>query len=129
MLQSLNQGTSHFMHAPIEADTIAIRATNVTLSFGTGEARVEVLRGVDLEIMRGESLAILGASGSGKSSLMAVLSGLERASGGEVMVGGVDFGALDEDKLAGLGADASASSSRPFTCCRHDRTGECRRAA
>ena len=88
------------MHAPIDADTIAIRARNVTLSLGSGEARVQILQGVDLEIMRGESLAILGASGSGKSSLMAVLSGLERASGGEVMVGGVDYGALDEDALA-----------------------------
>src|SRR5687767_1617394 len=88
------------MHAPIDADTIAIRARNVTLSFGTGEARVDVLQGVDLEIMRGESLAILGASGSGKSSLMAVLSGLERATGGDVIVGGVDYSALDEDALA-----------------------------
>jgi putative ABC transport system ATP-binding protein len=88
------------MHAPIDADSIAIRARNVTLSLGTGEARVEILRGVDLEIRRGESLAILGASGSGKSSLMAVLSGLERASGGEVLVGGVDYGTLSEDALA-----------------------------
>ena len=88
------------MHAPIDADSIAIRARNVTLTLGTGEARVEVLQGVDLEILRGESLAILGASGSGKSSLMAVLSGLERASGGEVLVGGVDYGTLSEDALA-----------------------------
>ena len=88
------------MHAPIDADSIAIRARNVTLSLGTREARVEVLRGVDLDIGRGESLAILGASGSGKSSLMAVLSGLERASSGEVLVGGVDYGALGEDALA-----------------------------
>ena len=88
------------MHAPIDADTIAIRVRNVTLSFGTGDARVDVLQGVDLEIVRGESIAILGASGSGKSSLMAVLSGLERASGGQVLVGGVDYGTLDEDALA-----------------------------
>jgi putative ABC transport system ATP-binding protein len=88
------------MHAPIYADSIAIRARNVTLSLGAGDARVQILQGVDLEIIRGESLAILGASGSGKSSLMAVLSGLERATSGEVLVGGVDYGALDEDELA-----------------------------
>lgn len=88
------------MHATVNADTIAIRGRNVTLSFGTGDARVQVLQGVGLDILRGESLAILGASGSGKSSLMAVLSGLERASGGEVLVGGVDYGALSEDELA-----------------------------
>jgi putative ABC transport system ATP-binding protein len=85
-----------FMHAPVDAATIAVRARNVTLSLGT----VEILRGVDLDIAQGESLAILGASGSGKSSLMAVLSGLERASGGSVSVAGTDYGALDEDALA-----------------------------
>ncbi|MCJ8158659.1 ABC transporter ATP-binding protein [Sphingomonas sp. LaA6.9] len=88
------------MHAPVDISNIAIRARNVTLSLGGREARVEILKGIDLEIGRGESLAILGASGSGKSSLMAVLSGLERASGGEVAIAGVDYGALDEDALA-----------------------------
>lgn len=88
------------MHAPIDASHIAIRARNVTLSLGTGDGQVQILNGVDLDIMRGESVAILGASGSGKSSLMAVLSGLEQATGGTVMIGGTDFGALDEDGLA-----------------------------
>ena len=88
------------MHAPIDASHIAIRARNVTLSLGTGDGQVQILNGVDLDIMRGESVAILGASGSGKSSLMAVLSGLEQATGGTVMIAGVDFGTLDEDGLA-----------------------------
>ncbi len=88
------------MHMPIDPATIAIRAHNVTLSLGTRDAPVEILKGVDLVMLRGESIAILGASGSGKSSLMAVLCGLERASGGDVHIGGVDFGALDEDALA-----------------------------
>ncbi len=80
--------------------SIAVRARDVTLTLGSRAAPVSVLKGVDLDIAAGESLAILGASGSGKSSLMAVLSGLERASGGSVSVGGVDFGNLDEDGLA-----------------------------
>ena len=88
------------MHMPIDPATIAIRAHNVTLSLGTRDAPVEILKGVDLVMLRGESIAILGASGSGKSALMAVLCGLERASGGDVHIGGVDFGALDEDALA-----------------------------
>ncbi|MEG8219379.1 ABC transporter ATP-binding protein [Sphingomonas sp. HH69] len=88
------------MHMPIDPATIAIRAHNVTLSLGTRDAPVEILKGVDLTLLRGESIAILGASGSGKSSLMAVLCGLERATGGDVQIGGVDFGALDEDALA-----------------------------
>ena len=79
---------------------IAIAATNVTLRLGRGDAAVDVLRGIDLTIMHGEHVAILGASGSGKSSLMAVLAGLERASGGSVIVGGQDFTRLDEDALA-----------------------------
>ena len=77
-----------------------IGAADVTLSFGAGPSRTEVLRGVDVEIERGTSVAILGPSGSGKSSLMAVLSGLERVSGGTVRVAGQDYGAMDEDQLA-----------------------------
>jgi len=88
------------MHAPTDLSNIAIRARDVTLSLGSGDARVDILKGVDLDIMRGESVAILGASGSGKSSLMAVLSGLERAGSGIVSIGGVDYGTLDEDALA-----------------------------
>lgn len=89
------------MHMQTTAPTsIVVRARNVTLALGSAEARVEILRGIDLDIGRGESVAVLGASGSGKSSLMAVLSGLERATSGEVMIGGADFGALDEDDLA-----------------------------
>ena len=88
------------MHAPIDLTNIAIHARNVTLSLGTRDAPVEILKGIDLDIARGESIAILGASGSGKSSLMAVLSGLERASGGSVIIGGIDYGSLSEDALA-----------------------------
>ncbi len=75
---------------------IAISARNVTLALGN----TEILKGIDLDVDAGESLAILGPSGSGKSSLMAILSGLERASGGEVRVAGLDFTPLDEDALA-----------------------------
>ena len=79
---------------------IVISARNVTLTLGAKEARTEVLKGIDLDVGRHESIAILGPSGSGKSSLMAVLSGLEQASGGEVRVAGIDYGPLNEDALA-----------------------------
>ena len=85
---------------PINPDHIVIAARNVTLSLGADAGRVDILRGIDLDVHAGESVAILGPSGSGKSSLMAVLSGLERASGGSILVAGEDFGALDEDGLA-----------------------------
>ncbi|MGB3802544.1 MAG: ABC transporter ATP-binding protein [Sphingopyxis granuli] len=78
----------------------AIAAHNVTLTLGTGKAPVEILRGVDLTVDAGTSVALLGPSGSGKSSLMAVLAGLERASGGTIRVAGLDFGTMDEDALA-----------------------------
>ncbi len=61
---------------------------------------MEILRGVDLVVPQGETLALLGPSGSGKSSLMAVLSGLERATSGALSVANEDFTALDEDALA-----------------------------
>ena len=80
--------------------SLAISARNLTLTLGRASAQVEVLRGIDLDIATGEVVALLGPSGSGKSSLMAVLSGLERASGGSVMVAGADFSGLDEDGLA-----------------------------
>ena len=79
---------------------MAIAAKNLTLSLGTAEAAVEILRGIDLAVPHGQTLALLGPSGSGKSSLMAVLSGLERASGGTLNVAGEDFARLDEDALA-----------------------------
>jgi putative ABC transport system ATP-binding protein len=84
----------------VMAANIVIDARDVTLSFGAGDARVDVLRGVSVEVAAGERLAILGPSGSGKSSLMAVLAGLEKATSGKVMVAGADFSALDEDGLA-----------------------------
>ena len=77
-----------------------IDAENVTLALGTGAARVEILRGVSIQVAKGESVALLGPSGSGKSSLMAVLSGLERATSGTIRIAGADFTALDEDGLA-----------------------------
>ncbi|WP_299645694.1 ABC transporter ATP-binding protein [Sphingomonas bacterium] len=77
-----------------------IDARNITLTLGKPPARVEVLRGIDLTVGAGESVALLGPSGSGKSSLMAVLSGLERPTGGSVEVTGLDFATLDEDALA-----------------------------
>ncbi len=78
----------------------SISARNLTLTYDPDTHPVEVLRGIDLDIAAGEVVALLGPSGSGKSSLMAVMSGLERASGGELTVAGQDFTTMDEDQLA-----------------------------
>lgn len=82
------------------SNDMVIDARGVTLTLGTGDAATRILHGIDLAVPAGTSVALLGASGSGKSSLMAVLSGLERASGGQVHVAGADFGAMGEDDLA-----------------------------
>ncbi|MEP9401347.1 ABC transporter ATP-binding protein [Sphingomonas sp. VNH70] len=81
-------------------DDMVIDARGVTLTLGQGEGATRILHGIDLAVAAGTSVALLGASGSGKSSLMAVLSGLERASGGTVRIAGADFGAMGEDDLA-----------------------------
>ncbi len=73
-----------------------IAARGLTLTIGS----TAILKGIDLTVGPGETLALLGHSGSGKSSLMAVLAGLERASAGTLHVAGADFAALDEDGLA-----------------------------
>lgn len=77
-----------------------IDAADVTLSLGSAEARVDILKGVDLQVGEGETVALLGPSGSGKSSLMAILSGMEQASSGTIRVAGEDFSQLGEDGLA-----------------------------
>ena len=61
---------------------------------------VEILHGISLKVTQGESLALVGPSGSGKSSLLMLLGGLERATGGEVRCMGQDLTAMDEDALA-----------------------------
>jgi ABC-type transport system involved in cytochrome bd biosynthesis fused ATPase/permease subunit len=67
---------------PLHRDpTAPLIAAALTLSLGQDSARVDILKGIDLTVMPGETVALLGPSGSGKSSLLAVLSGLERATG------------------------------------------------
>ena len=80
--------------------TALIELADVRLTRGQGEVRTEILKGISLRLDPGESLAILGPSGSGKSSLMAVVAGLERATSGTVRLLGEDASALGEDALA-----------------------------
>jgi putative ABC transport system ATP-binding protein len=75
---------------------------DVHLSLSSAAGPVNILRGIALQIMAGETVSLVGPSGSGKSSLMMVLGGLERPSAGSVLIDGRDLGRLDEDALAQL---------------------------
>jgi lipoprotein-releasing system ATP-binding protein len=77
-----------------------LRATGVEKSFVTGRGELRVLRGVDLAVGAGESIAILGVSGAGKSTLLHILGGLERPSAGRIRFGGRDIYELEGAGLA-----------------------------
>ena len=75
---------------------------DVSLTLGTGDVRTHILKSVSLRLDSGTSVAVLGPSGSGKSSLMAVIAGLERPDAGRVELAGTDLAPLGEDALARL---------------------------
>jgi putative ABC transport system ATP-binding protein len=74
--------------------------TDVRLSLDGNAGRVDILRGITLNVRRGETLGLIGPSGSGKSSLLMLMGGLERASAGQVRALGHDLTAMNEDALA-----------------------------
>jgi putative ABC transport system ATP-binding protein len=82
------------MAAPI----LALKDVTLTLKGNAGA--VEILHGVSLDVQRGETLGLVGPSGSGKSSLLMLMGGLERATSGTVMAMGQDLTAMNEDQLA-----------------------------
>ncbi len=82
---------------------IELAGLGLTLPSRAGD--VEILRGIDLTVRAGERVGIVGPSGSGKSSLLMVIGGMERATAGRVRLMGADLGALGEDRLARLRRD------------------------
>ena len=74
--------------------------TDATLSLRGNAGMVEILRGVTLSVARGETLGLVGPSGSGKSSLLMLMGGLERATSGQVLALGRDLTGMTEDQLA-----------------------------
>ena len=84
---------------PSEAEPL-IELRDVTKIYGHGDAEVRALGGVSLRITRGEFVAIIGASGSGKSTCMNVIGCLDRPTGGSYQFRGVEVAELDLDQLA-----------------------------
>jgi putative ABC transport system ATP-binding protein len=76
-----------------------VEVRGVTKAFGSGEGRVQALRGVDLLLKRGEFVAVMGASGSGKSTLLNLIGALDTPDGGSLYIGGTDLSQLDDDGL------------------------------
>lgn len=76
-----------------------LRTENLKKYYGTGENQVKALDGVDLEVEKGEFLAVVGTSGSGKSTLLHMLGGLDRPTSGKVYVEQKDIFKLKEDPL------------------------------
>ncbi|WP_223423438.1 ABC transporter ATP-binding protein [Tateyamaria pelophila] len=73
---------------------------DAALSLDGNAGRVDILHGISLEIARGETVGLVGPSGSGKSSLLMIMGGLERATGGTITALGHDLTAMNEDALA-----------------------------
>ena len=76
-----------------------VRIHDLVRTFGEGETRVEAVRGLDLELARGEIVLVMGPSGSGKTTFLSMLGGLLRATSGEIWIDGTDIAALAERAL------------------------------
>lgn len=82
----------------MDGSVLELKGAKLTLAGNAGP--VEILKGLDLTVARGETLGLIGPSGSGKSSLLMLMGGLERATGGSIRALGQDMTAMDEDALA-----------------------------
>ncbi len=76
---------------------VILEARDLVKHYPLGDHSVEALRGVSLSVARGEFVAIMGASGSGKSTILQLLGGLDRPTSGAVVIDGIEVSALDDD--------------------------------
>src|SRR4030042_3679680 len=82
-------------------ETIVV-ASSLSKTYGTGDARVDVLNNVNLEVRDGEIVVIGGLSGSGKTTFLNLIAGIDKPTGGKIVVFGEDLGCRTEDFLAGF---------------------------
>jgi putative ABC transport system ATP-binding protein len=90
--------------------TMIVDLRNVEKWYDEGTTRRQVLHGVDMHIAAGERVALVGKSGSGKSSLLNIISGIDYANGGDVIIGGSDINQLSEAAAPSFAVSMWASS-------------------
>lgn len=86
----------------MSTQSLALNASDISKTYRQGPREVQVLKSVDLQLKRGESLAIVGASGAGKSTLLHILGGLDKPDTGKVVVEGTDLWSVDANRRSQL---------------------------
>src|SRR6476661_4859394 len=90
--------------APIAPNAISIEARSVHKTYDTGSVKVHALRGIDLQITRGEMAAVMGPSGCGKTTLLNCLAGLDGIDSGEVLIDNVPLQTMNDRQKTALRA-------------------------
>lgn len=83
----------------IMGDNSFLKISGIKKSFGSGDNRIEVLRGIDFEVAKGEFCVLLGPSGSGKSTLLNIIGGIDSPDSGYISIDGEKTGDMDEKTL------------------------------
>ena len=99
-------------------DDLIVAAGDIHKTYDTGTVQVHALRGVELNVTRGEMVSIMGPSGCGKTTLLNCLSGLDEIDAGQVLVDGVDLHELPDDERTAHVADISDQAPYAQKFCR-----------
>ena len=104
-MNPIKENAVSLLEAPVRIPTVAataVSARDLVRRYGTGEAAVEALRGVDLDVPSGQFLAVMGPSGSGKSTLMHIVAGLDTPDEGSVAIAGAEIVGMGDKQLTEL---------------------------
>ena len=105
-------------NAALEEKTVILELKHIYKDYIQGSMVVPVLKDINLQVEKGEYLAIMGPSGSGKSTLMNIVGCLDRATKGEFILDGHMVGGMKDNDLADLGSIRSVLYFRRFSFCQ-----------